>query len=188
MEEDDEGRHGKQQCDNVSFPVESVVKKQRENTEEIGTTSSLHHTCQACDHPTGRHPNCLSVYVVKKLQGNNKKQYLWCRAETRKWYHPASMPYMLNMSLSHWRTSKLPCSSHSEKSCKVENENSIHVAELKQNSIHGAELKQNSIHGAELKQNSIHGAELKENSICGAEQKQRRQGARQQRMNFLLPI
>ena len=34
MEEDDEGRNGKQQCDNVSFPAESVVKKQRENTEE----------------------------------------------------------------------------------------------------------------------------------------------------------
>ena len=28
------------------------------------------------------------------------------------------------------------------KSCKVENETSIHGAELKQNSIHGAELKQ----------------------------------------------
>ena len=38
------------------------------------------------------------------------------------------------------------------KSCKVENENSIHGAELKQNSIHGTELKQNSVCGAELKQ------------------------------------
>ena len=34
-EEDNEGRNGKQQCDNVSFPAESVMKKQRENTEEM---------------------------------------------------------------------------------------------------------------------------------------------------------
>ena len=33
-EEDDERRNGKQQCDNVSSLAESVVKKQRENTEE----------------------------------------------------------------------------------------------------------------------------------------------------------
>ena len=58
------------------------------------------------------------------------------------------------------------------KSCKVENENSMHGAELKQNAIHGVELKQNSIQGAEVKENSIHGAELKQNSICGAELKQ----------------
>ena len=45
MEEDDEGRNGKQQCDNVLLLAESVVKKQRESTEEIGTASSLHHTC-----------------------------------------------------------------------------------------------------------------------------------------------
>ena len=64
MEEDDEGRNGKQQCDNVLLLAESVVKKQRENTEEIGTTSSLHHTCQVCDHHTGGHPNCLAVYIM----------------------------------------------------------------------------------------------------------------------------
>ena len=48
-----------------------MVKKQRESTEEIGTASSPHHTPQACDHHTGGHPNCLTVYVVKQLQ---KKQ------------------------------------------------------------------------------------------------------------------
>ena len=37
-EEDDDGRNGKQQYDKVPFPAESVVKKQRENTEENGTT------------------------------------------------------------------------------------------------------------------------------------------------------
>ena len=68
-EEDDERRNGKQQCDNMSFLAESVVKKQRENTEENGTTSPLHHTCKACDYHTREHPNCLRVYVVKKLQG-----------------------------------------------------------------------------------------------------------------------
>ena len=31
-------RNGKQQYDNVLFLAESVVKKQRENTEEKGTT------------------------------------------------------------------------------------------------------------------------------------------------------
>ena len=72
MEEDDEGRNGKQQCDNVLLLVEPVVKKKRKNTEEIGTASSLHHTCQACDHHTRGHPNYLTVYVVKKLQRNNK--------------------------------------------------------------------------------------------------------------------
>ena len=41
-EQDNEGRNGKQQCDNMSFPAESVVKKQKENTEETGTTSSLY--------------------------------------------------------------------------------------------------------------------------------------------------
>ena len=57
----------KEEMENVSFPAESMVKKQRENTEEIGTSSSLHHTCQACDHHTTGHPNCLAVYVVKRL-------------------------------------------------------------------------------------------------------------------------
>ena len=33
-EEDDERRNGKQQYDNVLSPAESVVKKQRKNTEE----------------------------------------------------------------------------------------------------------------------------------------------------------
>ena len=37
-EEDNEGRNGKQQCDNMSFLAESMVKKWRENTEENGTT------------------------------------------------------------------------------------------------------------------------------------------------------
>ena len=37
-EEDNEERNGKQQCDNVSFLAESVVKKWREKTEENGTT------------------------------------------------------------------------------------------------------------------------------------------------------
>ena len=54
--------------DDVSFLAESVLKKQRENTEEIGTASSLNHTCQVCDYHTGGHPNCLTVYTVKKLQ------------------------------------------------------------------------------------------------------------------------
>ena len=44
-EEDDEGRNGKQQCDNISLLAKCVVKKQRENTEEIGTASSLHTKC-----------------------------------------------------------------------------------------------------------------------------------------------
>ena len=51
-EEDDEGGNGKQQCDNMSLLQRYMVKKQRENTEEIGTTSSLQHTHQACDHHT----------------------------------------------------------------------------------------------------------------------------------------
>ena len=96
----------------------------------------------------------------------------------RNWYLLTSTPYMPSVWLLYWRTSKLPCPICSEKSCKEENRNSIHGAELKQNSIHGVELEQNSIHGAELKQNSIHGAELK----------QRRQEARWWKMNFLLPI
>ena len=66
-EEDDERRNGKHQCDNVSYLAESVVKKQRENTEENGTAQSLCHTCQACNYHTGGHPNCLTVYVVKGL-------------------------------------------------------------------------------------------------------------------------
>ena len=37
----------KEEMENVSFPAEFVVKKQRENTEEIGTASPLPHTCQA---------------------------------------------------------------------------------------------------------------------------------------------
>ena len=57
----------KEGMENVSFLAESMVKKQRENIEEIGTTSSLHHTWQVCDHHTRGHPNCLAVYVVKKL-------------------------------------------------------------------------------------------------------------------------
>ena len=115
MEEDDEGRIEDQQCGSMLSPAESLVMKQRENTEETGTMSSLHHTCQACDHHMGAHPNCLTVYVQKK---KTKKQYLWCKAETRKWYHPISMPYMLHESLSHWRTSKLSCSTHSEKAAR----------------------------------------------------------------------
>ena len=58
----------KEEMENVSFPAESVVNKERENTEKIGTTSSLHYTCQACDHHTRGHPNCFAVYAVKKLQ------------------------------------------------------------------------------------------------------------------------
>ena len=118
MEEDDEGRKGKQQCDNVLLLAESVVKKQRENTDEIGTASSLHHTHQACDHHTGGHHNYLAVYIVKKLQKKQQKQYPWCRAETRKGYHPTSMQYMLNESLSHWRTSKLSCSTCSAEAAR----------------------------------------------------------------------
>ena len=66
-EEDDRRRNGKQQCDNVLFLAESMVKKQNENTEENGTASPLHHTCQVCDYHTTGHPNCLTVYAVKKL-------------------------------------------------------------------------------------------------------------------------
>ena len=57
----------------MSFPAESMVKKQRENTEETGTMSSLHHTCQACDHHTRGHPKCLAVYVVIKLYRKAQK-------------------------------------------------------------------------------------------------------------------
>ena len=38
---DEEGSNGKQQFGDMSFPI----KRQRKNTEEIGTTSSLHHLC-----------------------------------------------------------------------------------------------------------------------------------------------
>ena len=57
----------------MSFPAESMVKKQRENTEETGTASSLHHTHQVCSHHTGGHPNCLAVYIVKKLYRKKQK-------------------------------------------------------------------------------------------------------------------
>ena len=40
-EEDDERRNGKQHCGNLSFLADSMVKKQRENTEENGTVSPL---------------------------------------------------------------------------------------------------------------------------------------------------
>ena len=43
-------------------------QKQRENTEESGTVSPLHHRCQVCDHHTRGHLGCLAVYAVKKLQ------------------------------------------------------------------------------------------------------------------------
>ena len=45
-------------------------------------------------------------------------------------------------------------------------------------------LKQKSMHGAELKQNSAHGAELILDCVDGAKLKQRRQEARQHKMNF----
>ena len=70
-EEDDERRNGKQQCD-VSLLAESMVK-QRENTEETGTASSLHHTCQMCDHPARVHLDCLGVYVIKKAAKETTK-------------------------------------------------------------------------------------------------------------------
>ena len=50
------------------------------------------------------------------------------------------MPYILNKSLSHKRTSSYPIVP-AVKSCKEEDENSIHGAELKQNNIHGEKLK-----------------------------------------------
>ena len=150
--------------ENMSFPAESVDSRNKGKNKKVVPFQPLCHTCQMCDHHTRWHPNCLAVYIVKKLQRNNKKQYLWCSTETKKWYHPTSMPYMLNESLSHQRTPNLSCSTHSGKSCKVENENSIHGAELKQNSMYGAKLKQNNIHGAQLIQ--------------------KRQGARQWKMNF----
>ena len=43
-----------------------MVKKQRENTEENGTTSPLCHTCQTCNYYTRRHFNYLMVSAVKK--------------------------------------------------------------------------------------------------------------------------
>ena len=206
MEEDDEGRNGKQQCDNVSFPAESMVKKQRENTEEIGTASSLHHTCQACDHHTGGHPKCLPVYVVKKLQRNNKKSVSMVQSWNKKMVPPNLYAIHAKCVTIILEDIQIASQYLQWKSCKVENVNSICGAELKQNSIHGAELKLNSIHGAELKQNSIHGSELKQNSIHGAELKQggqeykmikdefsasyltKRRGARWQKMSFLFPI
>ena len=79
----------KQQCDNVSFPAESVVKKRKENTEENGTTSPLHHTHQACDYHTGGHPNCLTVYIVKKLWGKTKSSI--CGAELKQTMVPPNL-------------------------------------------------------------------------------------------------
>ena len=38
---DKEGRNGKQQCSNMSFPT----KETKGNTEEAGITSSPHHPC-----------------------------------------------------------------------------------------------------------------------------------------------
>ena len=143
----------------------------------------------------------------------------------RNWYDIISTPYTPSIWPSYQRTSKLPCSIHSEKaakettkavsmvqrwnkkmvpsnlyaihakwvtitlkdiqiisqylqwkSCKVENENSIHGTELKQNSIHGAELKQNSIHGTELKteQYTWCRAETEQYKWCRAEAKMTR--------------
>ena len=122
--------------ENVLFLAESMDSRNKGKTEESDSISPLCHTCKMCDHHTRGHPNCLTVYLLKKLQRNNKKQYLWCSTETRKWYHPTSMPYMLNESLSHWRTPNLSHSTHSGKNCMVENGNSIHGAELKQNTIY----------------------------------------------------
>ena len=45
-----------------------MKEKQEENIEKVGIDSPLHHTCQMCDHHARGHPNCLAVYVMKKLQ------------------------------------------------------------------------------------------------------------------------
>ena len=74
----DERKHG----DNVSFPAESMVKKQRENTEE-----NWYHLISTPYMPsmlpsywrTSKLPRSIhSEKAVKK----NKKQHLWWRAET----------------------------------------------------------------------------------------------------------
>ena len=49
----------------------SLQKKQRENTEEIGTTSSLHHACKMDDHHAGGHPGCLAAPAVMKDKNEN---------------------------------------------------------------------------------------------------------------------
>ena len=83
-EEGDERRNGKQQCNNVSSLAESVVKKQRQNTEEkwyhlISTPYML-----SVWLPCQRTSNCLALYIVKQLQQGKEEQYTWCRAETKK--------------------------------------------------------------------------------------------------------
>ena len=114
------------------------------------------------------------IHSEKSCIEKNKKHYLWCRAETRKWYHPTSMPYMLNESLSHWRTPKLSCSTHSEKSCKVENENSIPGVELKteQYTWCRAETEQYTWHRAETEQYTWCRPETEQYTQCRAETEQ----------------
>ena len=65
-QEDDKERNGKQHYNNMSFPAGSMVKEQRENTEENDTTPPLCHTCQTCNYHTRGHSNYLTVSAVKK--------------------------------------------------------------------------------------------------------------------------
>ena len=62
MEEDDEGRNRK----HVTFTRvhgEEIKGKHRRNWYHFISTPYS----QVCDYQTGGYPNCLTVYVVKKL-------------------------------------------------------------------------------------------------------------------------
>ena len=49
----------------------SLQLTQKENTEEIGTISSLHHTCYMVYHHTEGHPGCLAAPAVMKDENEN---------------------------------------------------------------------------------------------------------------------
>ena len=58
----------------MSFLAGSMVKKQREITEENGTTSPLCHTCQTCNYHTRGHSNYLMVSAMKEAAKKKKTQ------------------------------------------------------------------------------------------------------------------
>ena len=64
-EEDDGGRNGKQQYDNVLLLGEETKGKDRRNWYHI---ISAH---QKCDHAAGGHPDYLTVYIMKSCRRNN---------------------------------------------------------------------------------------------------------------------
>ena len=66
-EEDDEGRNGKQQYDNVLLLGEETKGKHRRNLYHITSAHKKH------EDPAGGHPDCLTVYIMKKAAKETMK-------------------------------------------------------------------------------------------------------------------